>query len=121
MPASGHQDHAISPSASVLFVQQRFRVHRIPSRVDDVGQRPSVGKDARTSAPDLPDGTSAIFLRERLDRANHIDPPQQIGVLQQSYRAAPHPKPWGRQAFTQDMDSLARKHRRMDASWTNAR
>jgi hypothetical protein len=38
------------------------------SRVDDVGQRPSVGKDARTSAPDLPDGTSGIFLRMGLDR-----------------------------------------------------
>ena len=68
MPASGHQDHAISPSASVLFVQQRFRVHRILPRVDDVGQRPSVGKDARTSAPDLPDGTSEIFFAQGLDR-----------------------------------------------------
>jgi hypothetical protein len=66
-PASGRQDHTTSPSASAPFVQQRLRVHRIPFRVDDVGQRPSVGKDARTSAPDLPDGTSEIFLDAWLD------------------------------------------------------
>ena len=42
-PASGRQDHTTSPSASALFVQQRLRVHRIPPRVDDVGQRPSCG------------------------------------------------------------------------------
>src|SRR4030081_3003182 len=57
-PASGRQDHTTSPSASALFVQQRLRVHRIPCRVDDVGQRPSPGKDARLNASDLPDGTS---------------------------------------------------------------
>ena len=67
-PASRRQDHTTSPSASALFVQQRLSVHRIPSRVDDVGQRPSVGKDARTSAPDLPDGTSKIFFARGLDR-----------------------------------------------------
>src|SRR6202011_3278386 len=61
-PASGRQDHTTSPSASVLFVHQRLRVHRIPLRVDDVGQRPSVARDARLSAPDLPDGESGIFL-----------------------------------------------------------
>ena len=68
-PASGRQDHTTSPSASAPFVQQRLRVHRIPFRVDDVGQRPSVARDARLGAPDLPDGTSGIFLLKGLDRA----------------------------------------------------
>jgi hypothetical protein len=66
-PASGRQDHTTSPSASALFVKLRIRVHRIPRRVDDVGQRPSVVRDARTSAPDLPDGTSGIFFAKGLD------------------------------------------------------
>ena len=83
MPASGHQDHATSPSASALFVQQRLRVHRIPSRVDDVGQRPSVGKDARISAPDLPDGTSGIFFLEGLDRANQLEMIENLFVYAQ--------------------------------------
>jgi len=30
MPASGHQDHTLLPSASAPFVYQRIRVHRIP-------------------------------------------------------------------------------------------
>jgi hypothetical protein len=68
MPASGHQDHTTSPSASGALVRHTIRVHRIPPRVDDVGQRPSVGKDARTSAPDLPDVLSEIFLQTGLDR-----------------------------------------------------
>src|SRR2546423_1249927 len=35
MPASGHQDHTTSPSASVRFVKRTIGVHRIPSRVRD--------------------------------------------------------------------------------------
>jgi hypothetical protein len=58
-PASGSQNHTISPSALARFVCARCRVHRIPSRVDDVAQRPSVGQDVRSSASDLPDDTSA--------------------------------------------------------------
>src|ERR1700738_4268821 len=62
MPASGHQDHATSPSASALFVSQRFRVHRIPPRVDDVGQRPSVGR-TRGSVPLIcPTGPAEYFF-----------------------------------------------------------
>ena len=41
MPASGHQDHTTSPSASTPFVKGASRVHRIPARVGDVAQRPS--------------------------------------------------------------------------------
>src|SRR5665647_3663340 len=42
MPASGHQDHTPSPSASGTLVSRTFSVHRIPLRVRDVAQRPSV-------------------------------------------------------------------------------
>jgi hypothetical protein len=67
-PAPGRQDHTPSPSASAPFVQRRIGVHRIPCRVDDVGQRPSVVQDARLSAPDLPDGEREIFLLKGMDR-----------------------------------------------------
>jgi hypothetical protein len=46
-PASGCQDHTTSPSASVTLVLSDFGVHRIPPRVDDVGQRPLVGRDGK--------------------------------------------------------------------------
>jgi hypothetical protein len=45
-PASGRQDHTTSPSASGSPVKRAARVHRIPLRVRDVAQRPSVGRDA---------------------------------------------------------------------------
>ena len=44
-PASECQDHTTSPSASGALVLSAIRVHRIPPRVDDVGQRPLVGRD----------------------------------------------------------------------------
>src|SRR4029077_3875241 len=42
-PASGRQNHTTSPYASARFVKRTARVHRIPPRVRDVGQRPSFG------------------------------------------------------------------------------
>jgi hypothetical protein len=48
MPASGHQDHTPSPSASSAFVKGAIRVHRIPPRVDDVAQRPSFGTGCKS-------------------------------------------------------------------------
>src|SRR3979490_3427698 len=47
MPASRHQDHTTSPSDSAPLLNGAVSVHRIPPRVDDVGQRPSVGQDTR--------------------------------------------------------------------------
>src|SRR4030081_2872624 len=41
-PASRRQDHTTLPSASAPIVHRRLRVHRIPPRVRDVAQRPSV-------------------------------------------------------------------------------
>src|ERR1700730_13894131 len=66
-PASGRQDHTTSPSAVAPFVKGAPRVHRIPSRVDDVAQRPSVGQDGGSRRTDLPDGLREIFLQEGLD------------------------------------------------------
>ena len=51
MPASGHQDHTASPSALSALVNSAVSVHRIPFRVRDVAQRPSVWN--RTAA-DMP-------------------------------------------------------------------
>jgi hypothetical protein len=42
MPASGHQDHTISPSASAPFVKGAARVHRIPPHVRDDRETPLV-------------------------------------------------------------------------------
>ena len=64
--ASGPHDFAVrGVGALVLSVA---RVHRIPPRVDDVAQRPSVGLDGRSSRSDLPDARSEIFLQTGLDR-----------------------------------------------------
>src|SRR5450432_1095978 len=41
MPASGHQDHTLLPSASSAFVKGAIRIHRNPPRAVDVAQRPS--------------------------------------------------------------------------------
>src|SRR5258708_1116279 len=41
-PALGRQNDTTSPSASAQFVKRTARVHRIPPRVGDVAQRPSV-------------------------------------------------------------------------------
>src|ERR1700720_2263534 len=40
MPASGHQDHATSPSASRAIRQRHISVHRIPPRVRDDREPP---------------------------------------------------------------------------------
>src|SRR5580765_3787395 len=42
-PASGRQNDTTWPSAAAPFVKGTTRVHRIPPRVDDVGQRPPFG------------------------------------------------------------------------------
>jgi hypothetical protein len=60
---------------------QRCRVHRIPPRVNDDGQRPSGGRDGEAYSFDLGQGRTRKFLQAGLDRANQIDPLQQIAVL----------------------------------------
>src|SRR4030081_927735 len=85
-PASGRQDHTTSPYAAPSFVRslgdrsqasstcpaipsraKRCRVHRIPPRVRDDGQRPSVGWDAKSSRCDLGGVGTEIFLQRGLD------------------------------------------------------
>src|SRR5258705_7697006 len=48
-PASGRQNDTTWPYAAAPFVKGTARVHRIPPRVDDVGQRPSFGTGRRES------------------------------------------------------------------------
>src|SRR5260370_37016789 len=67
-PASGCQDHTTSPSAFVPFVNGTISVHRIPSRVRDDREAPSVGRDGDGYKSDLGQTRSGIFLQPRLDR-----------------------------------------------------
>src|ERR1700676_1374754 len=63
MPASGHQDHTTSPSAS------KARSSFAPPRASvTIASRPSVERDGGSSRVDLGKSRSGIFLREGLDR-----------------------------------------------------
>jgi hypothetical protein len=77
-PASGRQDHTSSPSASAPFVRERLRVHRIPPRVGDVAQRPSVWDGMSNNMSDLDFGKTEIFLQRGLDRPSAKQPVGQI-------------------------------------------
>ena len=84
--SNGCQDHTVLPYAiSALrparirsltgdrpvnaLARRRCRVHRIPSRVRDDGQRPSCReRTGRAGRTDLPDGESEIFFAKGLDR-----------------------------------------------------
>jgi hypothetical protein len=54
-PAPRRQDHTTSPYASCAFVLRAIRVHRIPSRVRDDRETPSLGWDGTDFTFDLPD------------------------------------------------------------------
>jgi hypothetical protein len=86
-PASRRQDHTTLPSAANALVRSIFRVHRIPPRVNDDGQRPFVGRDDARYRIDFI-LKSRIFVQEGLDRANHVDPAQEISFCAQIRRAA---------------------------------
>ena len=79
MPASGHQDHTTSPSASSAIRQERVHVHRIPPRVRD-DREPPLQWDGtgRICRDDLPDGHSEKFLRFALDRNLPEDPEDEV-------------------------------------------
>jgi hypothetical protein len=68
IPASGHQDHATSPSASSAVRQERQRVHRILSRVRDDLEPPLCGTGREGYKGDLVFRKTRIFLRKGLDR-----------------------------------------------------
>ncbi|THD53751.1 MAG: hypothetical protein E8A46_10225 [Bradyrhizobium sp.] len=80
MPASGHQDHTTSPSASAPLVLRRCRVHRIPHPTFvTTAKRPSDrGGTGRVCRDDLPDGESGIFFMEGLDSQSRNQPVGQI-------------------------------------------
>src|SRR6476620_279384 len=59
-PASGRQNDTTWPYANSALVKRTARVHRIPPRVDDVGQRPSVGRDNEGYRSDLGQASSEI-------------------------------------------------------------
>jgi hypothetical protein len=63
--------------------------HPVPTSVT-IAKRPSVARDGRPNASDLPDVLSEIFLRAYLDRANQLDPSQEFSLLAQR-EADPEP------------------------------
>jgi hypothetical protein len=88
-PASGRQDHTTSPSAFEPLVLRHCRVHRISPNVRDDGQRPSLGRDGRSSRRDLPDALSEIFSRSRLDRLNTKPTDLPVGQIRARARSIP--------------------------------
>jgi hypothetical protein len=76
--ASGPHGFAVREFGAL--VRSAARVHRIPPRVRDDRERPSVGRDGGSFRDDLPDGLSEIFFARGLDRANQLDPAQQISL-----------------------------------------
>src|SRR5579872_5041630 len=69
MPASGHQDHTPSPSASRAIRQRRIRVHRIPhSTFVTIASAPPIEAGRRDYRCDLGLRRSELFFREGLDK-----------------------------------------------------
>ena len=66
-PAPRRSNHTTSPYASGAYVYRALSVHRISPRVRDVRERPSIGRDGRSYAADLPENESRIFLIPGLD------------------------------------------------------
>src|SRR6187399_1169473 len=54
-PAPRRPNHTTSPYASGAYVYRALSVHRISPRVRDVRERPSIGRDGRSYAADLPE------------------------------------------------------------------
>jgi hypothetical protein len=97
-PASRRQDHTTSPSASQASLVSApliahkskgpaLRLRRAPNAAASttsrpasvtIAIRPSVGRDGEASKSDLGHAGTGIFLQIGLDRANQIDPLQQI-------------------------------------------
>ena len=69
MPASGHQDHTTSPSASVPFVKGNTSVHRIPSRVRDDREPPLFGTGPDRDIPVSTDTSRENSENQKLFRS----------------------------------------------------
>jgi hypothetical protein len=76
--ASEPHDFAVRPSA---VRQQHVSVHRIPPRVRDDRDRPSMGRDGGAYGFDLGQSRTNLFLQMGVDRPNQVDPLEQISVL----------------------------------------
>jgi hypothetical protein len=103
--SNGYQDHTVLPYALASLVwrdDNRSRQAALQSifthddaastasrpNVRDDGQRPFFsGQDGAAYSFDLPDAPSEIFLQGSLDRANHVDPTEEIVALEQSRRS----------------------------------
>jgi hypothetical protein len=96
--ASEPHDFAVRSGA---VRQQHVSVHRIPPRVRDDRDRPSMGRDGGACKSDLgPTGTE-MFLQTGLDRPNHVDPVQQNGFWEISL-----PSPASACPLTWQIDTL---------------
>jgi hypothetical protein len=69
--AQGIAHGSIKPALRSHLARGHRRVHRIPPRVNDDGQRPSVGRDGGGYRFDLGFGKTEIFLQMGLDRQKH--------------------------------------------------
>jgi hypothetical protein len=76
--ASGPHDFAVRLGA---VRQWHISVHRISPHVRDDREPPLIRVRRAESITDLPDGDSEIFFWMGLDRANHVEAAQQIGVF----------------------------------------
>src|SRR3954467_9325672 len=88
MPASGHQNHTTSPSASAPFVSAAFASTASRTYVRDDRDTPLMWDAMARYNFDLGQTGNGMFLQLGLDRANQIDPVQQIRFLKNSASAS---------------------------------
>src|SRR6202043_2100793 len=89
MPASGHQDHTTSPSASSALssLAPPASIASRPAAVT-IACRPSVGRDGGGYRSDLGQERTGIFLREGLDTGIAEQP---VGQIREGAELALHP------------------------------
>jgi hypothetical protein len=76
------------PALRSIFTHDAAASTASRPNVRDDGQRPFFsGRDGEAYSFDLPDAPSEIFLQGSLDRANHVDPTEEIVALEQSRRS----------------------------------
>jgi hypothetical protein len=81
-PASGRQDHAISPSAFAPPVSRRQSVHRIPRSTSvTIAIRPSCRGGTAQEATNWKFKESELFLRAGLDHPNQLEAKDEIRFL----------------------------------------
>jgi hypothetical protein len=74
--------HGPKPALRSLQRSGRCRVHRIPTHVRDDRDTPLLaGRNGRSCRADLGRARRSIFLRRRLDGANHVDRVEEISPI----------------------------------------